>query len=324
MLSDCSDTADLCALSPWYSSEGLIVTVRGRLAVPDGNNWLSGGLNNIYNDQVDLGMAVVHAGFAKDGELVTVRLLPKGKMQNQPSITRNGMTSTVWQASVEAFQIVSYTGTKYPPVTIPNIQIIASRAPDGEPVLPVQVPESGSSVVYVKLSAPPSEPVMVTSWLTSPVTGPLAEPHLTDRDNPSWTPNPASGNVQSLLFTPDNWNTYQTIKIYATGDSDVTNGTATFTLSGKGLAHKQYSAVEVDNDVMLTLQSSNTSHGTVSGDGVTQINTSKSIYATPKTGYKFVNWQVTSGSPTITNPTSASTSIKTSTPATIVANFTPL
>jgi len=59
-----------------------------------------------------------------------------------------------------------------------------------------------------------------------------------------------SSSVVSLVFTSSNWDTYQTVIVLALEDADAANGTATIRCSASGLADKDVTATEQDNDVL--------------------------------------------------------------------------
>ncbi len=75
--------------------------------------------------------------------------------------------------------------------------------------------------------------------------------------------------------------------------------TASFTIAptsatGGGVMY-YYAYFEALPSFTITVQSANTTMGTVSGGGEIDANTQTTITATPKTGYHFVNWTNTSG-----------------------------
>ena len=55
-------------------------------------------------------------------------------------------------------------------------------------------------------------------------------------------------------------------------------------------SNKTYTAYFIPNSVTLTVTSNNTNYGTVTGGGTYNYGTSVTIKATPKTGYRFVQW----------------------------------
>jgi VWFA-related protein len=75
----------------------------------------------------------------------------------------------------------------------------------------------------------------------------------------------------------------------------------------------------------LSLNISNDGHGTTSPSGTIGVlsGESKTITATPSSGYRFTNWTVESGSPVITNTTAMTTTVSTTGNAAIKASFNP-
>jgi predicted SpoU family rRNA methylase len=94
----------------------------------------------------------------------------------------------------------------------------------------VDVGEGNAAAFNVKLSAQPQSEINVT---VSHVGG--------DSDISVL----AGG---SLIFTPTNWDTYQAVTLQAAEDQDAENGEATIRLSAPGIAEKDITAAEVDND----------------------------------------------------------------------------
>jgi hypothetical protein len=328
-------------LQPGYPSGGLVVTVRGRLqpTADDGNNWLNGGVGGIYGYSDDLGMAVVHAGLARDGELVTILVTANGFGYAGSGICQNGICSQThssrFNAAIPTIKITRYTGTEFPPPTLPNTRIVASSDPSVE-ISPttITVPEGRTAPLYVRLSSPPPSNVMVTIFQTSAThysSG--AEYHISPYLSPNFSQAYGSrGAYQSLMFTPQNWSTPQVVTLTAGSDSDDVNGSMTFALSAPGLPHVQITATEADRDSKLTLTSSDVNQGTVAVSGSTSgatssriitTNTSTTIYAYPKTGFKFSNWEVVSGSPTMTNTTNPTNSVRIFSPTSLRALFSP-
>jgi hypothetical protein len=52
----------------------------------------------------------------------------------------------------------------------------------------------------------------------------------------------------SLIFTPTNWDTYQTVTLQAAEDPDAENGETTIRISAAGITEKDIIAAEIDND----------------------------------------------------------------------------
>lgn len=82
--------------------------------------------------------------------------------------------------------------------------------------------------------------------------------------------------------------------------------------------------ISVQGPETYTLTMANDGHGTTTPAGSVSVGSgvATSIAATPASGYVFANWTVTSGTATIANPSSASTTVTLSSNATVRANFT--
>ena len=94
----------------------------------------------------------------------------------------------------------------------------------------VTVPEGGTATFQVKLNTAPVSPTTVT---VSRVSG---DTDITVQ----------SGG--SLVFNAANWNIYQTVTLGAAEDADTVNGSAVIRCSAPGLADKDVTATEQDND----------------------------------------------------------------------------
>jgi cellulose 1,4-beta-cellobiosidase len=146
----------------------------------------------------------------------------------------NGTATMVCSASGLASKYV--TATEADNDTIPLIVTSLSA---------VTVPEAGTATFQVKLSA---APVANTTVGVSRYSGDT---------------NIAVASGASLTFTPANWSTYQTVTLAASEDSDTNNGTATIRCSAAGLASKDITATERDNDTPIPLYSIVTSTNAV-------------------------------------------------------------
>ncbi|MGD2084664.1 MAG: Ig-like domain-containing protein [Candidatus Aminicenantes bacterium] len=94
----------------------------------------------------------------------------------------------------------------------------------------VDVAEGSTAAFNVKLSAQPQSEINVT---VSHIEG--------DSDI-----SVLAGN--NLIFTPTNWDTYQTVTLQAAEDADAENGEATIRVSAPEMIAKDIIAVEIDND----------------------------------------------------------------------------
>ena len=94
----------------------------------------------------------------------------------------------------------------------------------------VTVPEGGTGTFQVRLSAAPASNVTVS------VSRAAGDTDITVQSG------------ASLTFTPANYATYQTVTLAAAEDADTTNGQATIRCSASGLANRDVTATEADND----------------------------------------------------------------------------
>ena len=93
----------------------------------------------------------------------------------------------------------------------------------------VTVPEGGTAIFKVKLSAQPASPVTVTVEKIS------GDSDITVLAG------------SSLSFTTSNWNSYKTVTLSAAVDPDGANGTATIRMSAHDIPNKNIVATEDDN-----------------------------------------------------------------------------
>ncbi len=129
----------------------------------------------------------------------------------------------------------------------------------------------------------------------------------------------SSGSI--LTFTTSNWNTYQTVTLAAAQDSDLANGSAVIRCSSSGMADKDITATEADNDYNLTVNNNGNGIVVPSGTSLQEKGAALQLSATANTGYHFVNWTVTSGSAAFGDTNSGSTTVTASADTTILANF---
>jgi uncharacterized repeat protein (TIGR02543 family) len=172
----------------------------------------------------------------------------------------------------------------------------------------VTVLEGGTNTFQIKLSTAPSATVTVT------VTRSSGDSDIT------------ISSATTLTFKTNTWNTWQTVTLAAASDADALDSTATITCtpSNTGYATKIVTAIE--NDTLTTLTITNNGNGSTTPSGAITVakGASTNISGTPVNAeYLFVNWTVTSGSPTIGNANAASSTVILNGPATIRANFTP-
>ena len=99
----------------------------------------------------------------------------------------------------------------------------------------VTVPEGGTATFQVKLN---TAPVISTTVTLSRISG--------DTDI-------AIQSGGSLVFNASNWNTYQTVTLRAAEDADQINGSAIIRCGAPGLANKDVTVTEQDNDGIVNL-----------------------------------------------------------------------
>ena len=117
---------------------------------------------------------------------------------------------------------------------------------------------------------------------------------------------------------------------YTFGGVQINNGSTTTTIAAADITSKTYTLTSnvtitpIWNENKYTVTVKNDGHGTTNPSGaqsnVGQV-TGLSIKATPAANYEFVNWTITSGSGSFGSQTSASTTFKPTSAATIQANF---
>ena len=96
----------------------------------------------------------------------------------------------------------------------------------------VTVPEGSNATFQVKLNTAPTNSTTIT----------------VGRVNGDTDITVQSGG--SLVFNAGNWNTYQPVTLAAAEDADEVNGSAMIQCSAPGLANKDVTATEQDNDVV--------------------------------------------------------------------------
>ncbi|MER5639120.1 glycoside hydrolase family 9 protein [Kitasatospora sp. NPDC002227] len=123
-----------------------------------------------------------------------------------------------WNASLA--WLAAFAAERRPAPATPAVQVTPAA---------VTVPEGGSATVAVRLSAAPTQNVTVT---VTRVSG--------DTD--------LSATTSSLLFTPANWASQQSISLSAAQDPDSTAGSAVFSVGGPGVQAATFTATEADDD----------------------------------------------------------------------------
>ncbi|WP_188189293.1 glycoside hydrolase family 6 protein [Nonomuraea sp. SYSU D8015] len=163
------------------------------------------------------------ANWTQSGTRMTGTNMPyNGSLATGASITMgfNG-TWTGSNPNPTSFSVNGVTCGGNP--TTPSVVLSASS---------VAVNEGGTATFTARLSSAPSSNVTVTTARTS------GDTDLTV----------SSG--ASLTFTPNDWNTAQTVTLAAAQDSDTTAGTAAFSVGGNGVTGATVNATEVDDDAV--------------------------------------------------------------------------
>jgi uncharacterized repeat protein (TIGR02543 family) len=167
----------------------------------------------------------------------------------------------------------------------------------------VAVPEGGAADFTVRLAYQPASGVFVSN---------------------AWASGDADLGVSAgLTFTTSNWNTAQSVTLYAAeDDADIANGVAWFVSSASGCASATVTVTEADDDFVLAVNSSGS--GTASGGGLKdRDNAPYTLSASAGPGSVFLCWSgPDAGSVADTN--AASTTIRVSAAASVTANFKAL
>jgi hypothetical protein len=233
--------------------------------------------------------------------------VPDGLPQNITASAATGYHFVNWTASGGAAVAISNSASTTATLTAAGT-VTAEFEKNSVAIITdkdaVAVQEGSTNIFRVKLSAQPIFDTIITA-----VTLPGGDPDI----------RLSAG--ASLTFTPEDWDTYQDVVIYADEDDDPENGTAIIRLSSDGLPDKDVAATESDNDTTLTVTDDGNGTATPSGDIVVAKSAATAIDAAASDGYHFVNWTASSGSANFGNANEASTSAAITAPATICANF---
>ena len=138
----------------------------------------------------------------------------------------------------------------------------------------VTVPEGGTATFQVKLNTAPVSPTTVT---VSRVSGDT---------------NISVQSGGSLVFNAGNWNIYQTVTLGATEDADEVNGSAIIRCSAPGLANKDVTATEQDNDGVVNLALASRGSTITGSNGANWTNLIDGVTTgyTGSTGFGYTIW----------------------------------
>ena len=142
----------------------------------------------------------------------------------------------------------------------------------------VTVPEGGTATFQVKLNRAPVSPTTVT---VSRVSG---DTDITVQ----------SGG--SLVFNASNWNTYQKVTLRAAKDVDTVNSSAVIRCSAPGLADRDVTATEQDNDLVVNLALALRGSTITGNNGANWINLIDGVTNgyTGSAGYGYTYWAANS------------------------------
>ena len=178
---------------------------------------------------------------------------------------------------------------------------------------PVTVPEGNTADVFVRLTVPPSAPVLADlSWSSGDLDLGVAVLR-----------------GASLSFDAGNWDQWQAVSLAAAEDDDDGDaGVAEFTVSQTGgsdtLEDVLFSAEEQDDDVVVTVVVDGS--GTTDPEGTVWVDMndtiSLDIEATPDLNWEFVNWTLDSpGAATLGNPAAQVTAVTPTGDVTVTAHL---
>jgi hypothetical protein len=124
----------------------------------------------------------------------------------------------------------------------------------------------------------------------------------------------------SLVFTPANWATPQTIALAAAeDDADAANGAATLRIAATGVPDKTVALTEADDEVTLTVAADAGGTASPAGTTVRAPGEVVPIAATPATDVQFDAW--TGDTATVANPAAAQTTVTVNTGTALLATF---
>ena len=152
------------------------------------------------------------------GQVATIQALQVSGGSTTSATIPNLLGATkysVWvlatnEFSADGLESTTETATTLP-VTDPGVTLLSLD--------PIPVPEGGSSTYSIRLNLDPQGNVVIRVRATG------------DRDVTVDTDATADGNQDTLTFTPENWNTTQTVTVAAARDDDAADDTATITHS---------------------------------------------------------------------------------------------
>ena len=161
------------------------------------------------------------------------------------SITINGVDNNkTYIVGVRAGNSAGWSGWRNSPARgpyMPPERSIDVQDANGNAITALSVPEGGEASYYVKLTAPPTEDVKVCVYLS-----------VRDKNDPDITFKGEAADIVSIdvVFTPENWDTAQTVTLVAAEDDDYVNGARDSGLDARTYypGYVTLPVTEVDND----------------------------------------------------------------------------
>ncbi len=161
------------------------------------------------------------------------------------SITINGVDNAKsYIVGVRAGNAGGWSGWRNSPSAgpyIPPERGIRVEDSNGNPITALSVPEGGEASYQVKLTAKPTEETKVCVYLS-----------VRDKNDPDITFKGEADDVVAIdvVFTPDNWDTAQTVTLVAAEDDDYVNGARDSGLDARTYysGYVTLPVTEIDND----------------------------------------------------------------------------
>ena len=302
--------------------QSMTLTVSGEKASTDANSSLnvSFGDNSAYSSTLTKTYSSIPAGKQ------SVKVYAKFYNSSDDLSGTETNTTIYYQAQTFAVNVTSAgNGTVSPSGSTQvgaNSVSIHAQAYDGYKF------DNWTKTGNVNLDNANSAATTITATGTGSVTANFSESKydvtISSANTNQGTVNKATANVgkfTSATITATPKAGYEFVNWTTTGGAKVANSssvstTLTATAAGTVTANFQ------EKKHTVSIVSNNVNYGTVSinSTSVGQHTASASITASPKEGYRFVNWTASAGI-TITNPTNTSTTIKATQAGTLTANF---
>lgn len=169
----------------------------------------------------------------------------------------------------------------------------------------VVVPEGGTAPLRIRLSAQPAADVTLAP--------------RTERD---WDPDLSLQTDRQLVFTPANWDAWQSLAVTAAADPDDVRGRGVVVFEGRGILSAQTVVEEGETSVSLTAFGGLGGLATMpAGRTVVDRGRPVPIRANAAPGHAFDRWSIAEGGPRIADPQAAETTITLDAPAVVRAVY---